>query len=346
MLHFKHALQVFAIVAVFVSVFNLSPAIFAQKREPVRVILDTDMGNDVNDVLALAVTHALGTRGECALLGVSVTKNHEYAAPMVDVINTYYHRGNTPVAQVRSGASTEEGPFNREVVKTVDERQLPAFPHRIQPEMRLIEAVAFLRKTLVAEKDDSLVLVQIGFSTNFARLLDTKADSISPLNGRQLVEKKVKFLCISGGNFDPASEEISETIKQDIPSAQKLLANWPTPIFFCGREIGSALQFPARSIRNDFQYAKFHPIVEAYTHFCGRDRDVPLTDPLCVLYAIRSEEAYFDFSPPGLVTIDARGKSVFREAPNGNHRYFKLTPTQIVRAREAIVQLASQPPIK
>ena len=40
--------------------------------EPVRVIFDTDMGNDIDDALALAVLHAFESRGEAKLLAVTV----------------------------------------------------------------------------------------------------------------------------------------------------------------------------------------------------------------------------------------------------------------------------------
>ena len=39
---------------------------------PVPVIFDTDMGNDVDDVLALALLHSLETRGEAKVLEVPV----------------------------------------------------------------------------------------------------------------------------------------------------------------------------------------------------------------------------------------------------------------------------------
>jgi hypothetical protein len=39
----------------------------------VRVIFDTDMGNDVDDALALGILHALETRGEAKLLAVTIT---------------------------------------------------------------------------------------------------------------------------------------------------------------------------------------------------------------------------------------------------------------------------------
>ena len=35
--------------------------------------------------------------------------------------------------------------------------------------------------------------------------------------------------------------------QQDVPALRKVLAEWPTPIIFCGKEVGGALPFPARA---------------------------------------------------------------------------------------------------
>src|SRR5438270_9256297 len=42
--------------------------------EPVRPILDTDIGNDLDDALALAMIHALENRAEVRLLAGTITK--------------------------------------------------------------------------------------------------------------------------------------------------------------------------------------------------------------------------------------------------------------------------------
>ena len=60
--------------------------------QSVPVIFDTDMGNDVDDALALAMLHALESRGECRLIGVTITKDNPWAAPYVDLVNTFYGR--------------------------------------------------------------------------------------------------------------------------------------------------------------------------------------------------------------------------------------------------------------
>ena len=63
-------------------------------QEPLRLIFDTDMGNDVDDAMALAMIHTLETRGVCKLLAVTITKDHPKAGPFVDAINTFYNRGD------------------------------------------------------------------------------------------------------------------------------------------------------------------------------------------------------------------------------------------------------------
>src|ERR1051325_1767945 len=70
---------------------------------PVRVIFDTDMGNDVDDALALAMIHALESKGEAKLLAVTITKDNLWAAAYVDLANTFYGRGSIPVGMVRNG---------------------------------------------------------------------------------------------------------------------------------------------------------------------------------------------------------------------------------------------------
>ncbi|MEM9660651.1 MAG: hypothetical protein AAF961_19975, partial [Planctomycetota bacterium] len=68
----------------------------ADADSPIPLIFDTDIGNDVDDVLALGVIHALQSRGECELLAVTITKDHPLAASFVEAVNTFYRRGDVP----------------------------------------------------------------------------------------------------------------------------------------------------------------------------------------------------------------------------------------------------------
>src|SRR4051812_49015885 len=79
--------------------------------QPTPIIFDTDIGNDVDDVLALGMIHALQSRGACDLLAVTVTKDHELAGPFADAVNTFYGRPRIPVGVVRGGVTRDEGKF-------------------------------------------------------------------------------------------------------------------------------------------------------------------------------------------------------------------------------------------
>ena len=54
---------------------------------------------------------------------------------------------------------------------------------------------------LSRQPDRSVVMVQVGYFSNFAALLDTPGDASSPLGGRDLVQQKVKLLSVMAGGF-------------------------------------------------------------------------------------------------------------------------------------------------
>jgi len=309
----------------------------------VPVIFDTDMGNDVDDALALAVLHALESRGECRLIAVTVTKDNRWSAPYIDLVNTFYGRAHIPVGMVKgSGITPKDSPM----IQVPSERKrpdgTPVYPRRITSGAEAPDAVDLLRRVLAAEQDSSVVIVQVGFSTNLARLLDSAPDSASPLPGRELAARKVKLLSIMAGNFADGKPEYN--VQEDVASAQKLLAGWPTRIVASGYEIGASLLFPASSIERDFSYAADHPIVDAYRNYQKMPYDRPTWDLTSALYAVRPDAGYFSLSLPGTITADARGGTRFTPDPKGRHQYLTVSAAQHPRTLEALILLASQPP--
>jgi inosine-uridine nucleoside N-ribohydrolase len=346
----RHACATSTLLSI-LSLAMLLPALAAAEEpqpKPVQMIFDTDIGNDVDDAMAMAVIHALADRGECNLLAVTVTKDNPYAGPCVDLLNTFYGRPDVPIGTVRGGMAPEDGRYIRNLATAADNGQ-SRYPHDLKSGADAPEAVGLLRKTLAAQPDGSVVMVQVGFSTNLARLLDSKPDEISTLDGKALIKQKVRLLSIMAGAFTPelAEKHFREyNVVIDIPTARKLVQEWPTAMVFSGWEIGDAIQHPGRSIQEDFRYVKHHPLAEAYDLYRGKKNDQPTFDLTSVLYAVRPDRGYFDLSPPGRVIVDEDGFAHFQPEENGPHRYLKLTADQIVQVREALVMLCSQPPVK
>ena len=82
------------------------------------------MGNDVDDALALAIIHSLESRAEAKLLAVTITKDNRFAAPYIDLVNTFYGRPDIPVGMVRNGKTPEDSPMIRVPVERKKARRL------------------------------------------------------------------------------------------------------------------------------------------------------------------------------------------------------------------------------
>ncbi len=314
--------------------------------EPVRLVFDTDIGNDVDDVLALGVIHALQSRGVCRLLAVTITKDNPLAAEFVDAVNTFYGRGDIPIGIVHDGVTKEEGKFLK-LAGVSDGNQL-RYPHDLRGD-KTPDATRLLREVLSAQPDQSVVIAQVGFSTNLARLLKTTPDEVCDVSGVDLVRRKVRLLSIMAGDFREnigRDRFLEYNIKMDIPSGQYLVEHWPTPIVFSGFEIGFAVPYPAVSIEQDYGYVEHHPLAEAYQLYNPPPHNRPTWDLTSVLYALFPDRGFFDLSPPGTVSVEADAFSQFAAGDNGKHRYLKLNALQIARVTEALVQLSSQPPCK
>jgi inosine-uridine nucleoside N-ribohydrolase len=274
-----------------------------------------------------------------------VTKDSELAGPFVDAINTFYGRPDTPIGVVRPGKTPEPGKFLPMAAEKTGEKF--RYPHDLLSSKDAPEAVSLLRKTLAAEPDGSVVIAQVGFSTNLARLMDSKGDDASPLNGQELIHKKVKVLSVMAGAFTAIggnNHYCEYNVVQDIANCRKLADEWPTQVVWSGFEIGIAVPYPAESIVKDYGYVADHPLAEAYRRYEAPPHNRPTWDLTSVLYAVHPDRGYFDLSPPGRVIVEKDGFTTFEPAADGKHRYLKLTEAQRVRVVEALVQLSSQPP--
>lgn len=315
--------------------------------EPVRLIFDTDLGNDVDDAMAMGLIHALQSRGKCELLAVTLTKDHELAGPLADAINHFYGRGSIPIGVVRDGVTPEQGRFLGLAAEPDESGDGLRYPRSLVSGSEAPDAVALLRKVLAEQPDESVVIAQVGFSTNLARLLASGPDDVSPLSGPELVAKKVRLLEVMAGAFAPIGNNArfgEYNVVQDLESARSLARDWPTPIIYSGFEIGIAIPYPATSIDNDFGYVDHHPISEAYQVYEPTPHERPTWDLTSVLHAVEPDRGYFDLSPPGRVIIEEDGHTRFEPVPDGRHRYLIVSPEQVIRIREAFAQLVSQPP--
>ncbi|KLU01186.1 Inosine-uridine preferring nucleoside hydrolase [Rhodopirellula islandica] len=310
------------------------------------VIFDTDITGDCDDVLALAMLHAMQDRGECELKAVTISKVNPLAAPFVDAINTFYGRGDLPIGATRE-AQRRESRYLK-LCKTRDGDRF-RYPHDLLSSDDAPTAVDVLRQTLADSDDGSVVIIQVGLATNLADLLDSQGDQFSPLNGVELLRKKCKLISVMAGCFGPTlgkPRHDEANVVNGIGAMQRFADRSPdeVPVVWSDYRIGIAAAYPRESIARDFSYVPHHPVREAYLLHSGPNHDRPTWDLTSVLHAVRPADHYFGLSPPGRVVVDDKGFTEFRPDANGRDQLLEMSSEQAIRVVEIQRALSSQPP--
>ena len=334
---YKILLLMFLAVAVIVS---CCPS--HQEDGRIKIILETDMGNDVDDALAMDMLHKYIDAGKADVLAVMINKNGEASAEFTDILNTWYGHSDIPLGIVRNGAECEGVHYAQDVCGMKDDSGRPLFRRSMESYSSLPDAHLLYREILASQPDSSVVIVSIGFSTNLARLMDTGADEFSPLTGKALAASKVKLVAAMAGSFE--NPELCEyNVVKDIPSAKKVFEEWPGEIVVSPFEVGRDILYPAASIENDFGWTEAHPVVEAYKNFLQMPYDRPTWDLTALLYAVEGA-GMFSLSPAGKITVAENGSIAFTPDPSGNCRYLITDEEQEAALGDYFVKMISSAP--
>ena len=322
--------------------------------EPVKLIFDTDIGGDIDDAFALALIHRFADRGQCELLGVTLTTANEQAAKFVAAENAVFGRPEIPIGLPAKGTVYDSYPTKVLEQKNADGTPLYPVPDGYHTE----DPVALLRRLLANADDRSVVIAQVGYSTNLANLLDSPGDGVSPLTGKELAAKKVRLLSIMGGGFavDPSLAEYGKmrewNIVSDIPAAQKLAREWPGEIVYSGSEIGNRILMSTVSLNRDYRTPRAKFLHDAYYWWAesdvpglGFNHERPTWDLTSVFFVVRPEKerGYYRLSEPGSVSFSEEGVASFTPDPNGKRRVFLVDRDAAIRVREAFVNLCAEP---
>lgn len=295
---------------------------------PINVIYETDMGNDVDDALALDILYKYHHEGKINLLAIMLNKEGVYPIEFVDIMNTWYGFPDIPIGKISKGAYCENDGVNyaKSVSTMKDSKGNFKYRRTYCNYDSLLEATDLYRKILSEQKDTSVVIISVGFSTNLSRLLHSKPDKYSSLAGKELIKKKVKYLSTMAGCFN--DEDFSEyNIYKDLTASIDVFKNWPTQIVVSPNEVGVSIMFPGESIIRDFNWTDSHPVVDAYKSFLPMPYDRPSWDLTSVLYVVEGNK-YFNVSKLGLVDIKEKGQTIFIPNVKGNRCYLSVDSLQ------------------
>lgn len=296
---------------------------------PVNLIFDTDLGPDYDDVGAMAVMHALADSGVVNILATVSSNRDELVIPCMEVINTYFNRPSIPVGVTKNATAPSLTTWHKEKWTEA----LPAqFPHQTKKTSDAPDAVTLYRKILSQQPDKSVIICTVGFFSNLKDLLLTEGDAYSPLNGKELVEKKVKHLVSMAGFFP---EGLEFNVMTDAPASQAVFNDWPTEIILSGFEIGEKI-LTGKKLVADFQDPN-SPVYQAYALSFMEDgyNGRMSWDQTALLVAIKGYEPYYNIER-GTMSVADNGTNKWTPMENGKHLRLieKVPASEITRLIE------------
>ena len=240
---------------------------------PKKVIFETDMCLDVDDVGALAMLHALADRGEVDILAVCFNEVHRSGVAAIDAINTWYGRGDIPLGIYKGELdSPDDSHYLDDVAR---------FPHDLTNETAPSALEVYL-KVLRNQPDKSVKIVSVGFLNNLYDLL--KAD-------RDLITKKVTELVVMAGHVNDGFNMVRHNL---VSQSEYVLRHWPTPLVISHHGHATITGAKLRTAPAE------NPVREAYyrwnrEQYKGRSS----WDQVAVLYGVRGAKGYFEEATTG-----------------------------------------------
>ncbi|MET0243676.1 MAG: nucleoside hydrolase [Flavitalea sp.] len=301
-----------------------------------RIIFDTDMGPDYDDVGAIAILHAFADSGDIKLLATIASTKYPGVAATLSVLNTYFGRPKLPIGVPRGNAVEI-----RDWQGWSDSLQ-KNYPHNITSNDNAEDATGLYRKLLASAEDRSITIVTVGFFTNLSELLQSKPDQYSALDGKQLVATKVKSLVSMAGIF-PVGKEFN--IEKDVKAAQFVCNNWPGSILFSGFEIGKEIRTGLPLTRRDD--ITNSPVKDVFSICIPKSKDDlqgrMSWDQTAVLIASKPSSPFFDLTK-GHIQVKDDGSNTWTDG-DGSHNYVRFRSSPLI-VQEYLEHLMSHQPKK
>jgi purine nucleosidase len=232
-------------------------ALAAGARAKIPILVDTDIGTDIDDAFALAL---VSRSPELQLLGVTTVSGDTQARARL-AAKLLWAAGlrNVPVAAGEPGK-----PLPIEQTRWADGFR--------SPELLREKAVTFLRSQIL-RRPGQITLVAIGPLTNLGALL--KSDPT--------LAKKIKRIVLMGGSiahgYDDERRPVAEYNIASDPAAAQVVFSSGVPILMCPLDVTAMLQ-----LRHEDRHRIF-------------TRLTPLTDALTLLYHLWNQRTPTLFDP-------------------------------------------------
>lgn len=297
---------------------------------PIGIVYNTSMTRP-DAALALAALFAFGIRRQARVNAVCVAGAGLDTAIYCDIVNRFYTPGNVrssnqwpPIGLATVSPMPPDAPMVKPAVARTEPNGEPTFVRSIRRVSDTSHAEAMLRNGVTFSVESAAVLSAP--ATSLARSLDLAG-------ARDQYGARVRRLVIVE----------SDELRRDLAALRKVIAEWPAPVFFCGRDVGDALPFPGAAVEQAFGWAPAHPVGDAYRAFKAMPYDAPSHDLAALHYTVNPESGFFTLSEPGTLSVSDAGALSFA-AGGGTVRRLSAEPSRRAEALAAFVEIVSTKP--
>jgi hypothetical protein len=301
-------------------------------KQPIGVVYITSMSRP-DAAFALAMLYGMQGKREARVGSVSINGAGLGAAIFCDAVQRFYTPGparNANQTLMPGLAADVSLPADSAMVKAAIERKNAAGEPQYVRSIRRVSDTslpeAVIRNGVIFNAEAAMVLS--ARATYLARTLDLEGV-------KDLYRERVKRLVV-----------VDSGEPQDAAAMRKVLAEFPSPVVYCGKEVGDALMFPGAAVEKEFGWAPAHPLVDAYRAAGAGVYDFPSYDLAGMMYAVHLEPGLFTVSEPGGIAVGDDGRMRFVAGGAGKVRSLGIAAGQTDKILAAFVALASaKPPV-
>ncbi|NHF58588.1 hypothetical protein FK220_004515 [Flavobacteriaceae bacterium TP-CH-4] len=294
-----------------------------------KIIFDTDIGGDIDDLGALYALHVYADQGQCTIEAIMSSWSMQHHVTGIDAVNTYFGRPDIPI-----GAHEGEVFAKEEYTWYLGENYQSDQTHATS-----MKATELYRQLLSQAEDHSTTIVVTGRMNNLYKLFKSQPDRFSSLDGVELVSKKVDRFFIMGGIYTEGLEK-EANFKHGGPGVSKyVIEHCPRPIIFNGGEIGGS-QFGYSTGTRINEWPDGHILKAGYGYFfrnppkwtglASSDTIAPwsIWDIITVQMAVTGAKDYFDVVSEGYNQLEEDGTNRWQSQPDKQHSYLvaKMDP--------------------
>lgn len=273
-----------------------------------KFILGTDWWDDCDDVAAVRIIARAHKAEEICVMGIAINACMEYSVCSLEGFLNTEKVYDIPIGIDRNAIGLDG--------RTSYQKMLSGYSLKYNSNSDGEDAVKMYRRIL-AESDEKIEIIEIGFLQVIANVLVSQADEISEKSGIELIKEKVSKIWVMGGRWDKegGKENNFSRHKRARIAANVFCDKCPVPVSFLGWEIGADVITGDILDKNDILY-------DVYAgHGSGEGRFS--WDPMLVLMALIGDEEKAGYDViKGTASVEVTtGRNFFEVSETGNFGY-------------------------